>query len=95
MRLSRAVFATAIVIYFSAAADSGLSFSKNEGILRVTRAGQELLACQFQPLESPTGGPAFAGSDFIHPLKTPSGFCVTDLQPADHRIILAFGGRGR
>lgn len=35
-------------------------------------------------MENPTGGYGFKGSNFIHSLKTPSGFCVTDLQPDDH-----------
>lgn len=30
------------------------------------------------------GGDKFKGSNFIHPLKTPSGFTGTDFQPVDH-----------
>lgn len=44
----------------------------------------DLLAYQKQPMGNPKGGEKFAGSNFIHPLKTPSGFVLTDLQPDDH-----------
>lgn len=54
------------------------------GVLTVSKEGAALVSYQFQPLENPKGGEKFRGSDFIHPLRTPSGFCVTDLQPADH-----------
>lgn len=39
---------------------------------------------QAQPMEHPLGGEKFRGSNFIHPLKTPSGFTITDFQPCDH-----------
>lgn len=44
----------------------------------------DLLAYQAKPMEKPRGGEKFAGSNFIHPLKTPSGFVVTGCQPLDH-----------
>jgi len=43
-----------------------------------------LITYQAEPMSNPKGGDKFAGSNFIHPLKTPSGFVVTDLQPSDH-----------
>ena len=52
----------------------------------VVKAGSvDLLGYQKQPMAKPVGGDKFKGSNFIHPLKTPSGFCLTDLQPEDHR----------
>jgi len=39
---------------------------------------------QGTPLAKPVGGEKFAASAFIHPLKTPSGFLLTDAQPIDH-----------
>ncbi len=45
---------------------------------------QELIVYQAAPLANPKGGDQFKGSNFIHPLKTPSGFTVTDSQPGDH-----------
>ena len=35
-------------------------------------------------LSAPKGGEKFAGSAFLHPLRTPSGFEWTTIQPADH-----------
>lgn len=46
--------------------------------------GKALLSYQSRPMSHPKGGDTFKGSNFIHPLKTPSGFVVTDLQPDDH-----------
>lgn len=46
--------------------------------------GKDLVTYQAEPLENPKGGHDFKGSNFIHPLKTPSGFVVTDSQPDDH-----------
>lgn len=39
---------------------------------------------QQAPLSEPIGGPKFAGSAFVHPLATPSGFVCTTIQPSDH-----------
>lgn len=52
--------------------------------LSVKVDGKDLIIYQAQPMTSPKGGDKFSGSNFIHPLKTPSGFVVTDLQPNDH-----------
>lgn len=52
--------------------------------LSVPVDGQDLIQYQSSPMSQPKGGEAFKGSNFIHPLKTPSGFVLTDLQPADH-----------
>lgn len=46
--------------------------------------GRDLVTYQAQPMSAPKGGDKFRASDFLHPLKTPAGFCVTDLQPDDH-----------
>lgn len=46
--------------------------------------GEDRITYQAAPLENPVGGQEFKGSNFIHPLKTPSGFVVTDSQPKDH-----------
>ncbi|MGB0369996.1 MAG: PmoA family protein [Opitutales bacterium] len=57
----------------------------NDGLLSIDVDGQALVSYQAKPLVNPEGGKHFNGSNFIHPLKTPSGFVVTDLQPSDHR----------
>lgn len=46
--------------------------------------GKALVAYQAAPILEPRGGEKFKGSNFIHPLKTPSGFTVTESQPGDH-----------
>jgi len=46
--------------------------------------GKDLVDYQTAPILEPRGGAAFKGSNFIHPLKTPAGFTVTDSQPGDH-----------
>ncbi len=49
------------------------------------RCGDQLrFAWQSTPLASPKGGGTFAGSAFLHSLRTPSGFEWTTIQPPDH-----------
>lgn len=52
--------------------------------LTISAGSVDLLAYQQHPMANPVGGDKFKGSNFIHPLKTPSGFVITDLQPSDH-----------
>ncbi len=52
--------------------------------LTVPVGGENLVQYQSRPMSTPKGGEKFKGSNFIHPLKTPSGFVVSDLQPGDH-----------
>jgi len=59
-------------------------FAADEGQLVVKVDGRELITYQQAPMTAPKGGDKFKGSNFLHPLKTPSGFVVTDLQPGDH-----------
>lgn len=51
---------------------------------RIAVDPEGLVIYQARPLVHPVGGDAFRGSNFIHPLKTPSGFVITGHQPADH-----------
>ncbi|MBW8014886.1 MAG: hypothetical protein FVQ82_01750 [Planctomycetes bacterium] len=56
-----------------------------EGEKLVVKAGDvDLVTYQNKPMANPKGGDKFKGSNFIHPLKTLSGFTLTDLQPGDH-----------
>ncbi|MEX0323140.1 MAG: DUF6807 family protein [Puniceicoccaceae bacterium] len=54
----------------------------DEGVVAVDEVG--LVNYQAVPIADPVGGDQFKGSNFIHPLKTPSGFTITDSQPEDH-----------
>ncbi len=56
----------------------------DEGQLTVKVDGRELITYQQAPMTAPKGGDKFKASNFFHPLKTPAGFVVTDLQPGDH-----------
>lgn len=57
---------------------------EDENQVAIAVDGKDLVVYQAAPLKTPTGGEKFKGSNFIHPLKTPSGFIVTDSQPKDH-----------
>jgi hypothetical protein len=84
MMLNRSVVLVVSLVSMVGATFSELSSNESEGMLSIHRDGQEVLAYQVIPLSNPKGGEKFKGSNFIYPLKTPSGFCVTDLQPDDH-----------
>ncbi len=69
-----------------AAADQAEKWTTAEQNGRIeAKYGETLmLAWQKQPLANPSGGEKFAGSAFMHPLRTPSGFEWTTIQPKDH-----------
>ncbi|MFO7937995.1 MAG: PmoA family protein [Kiritimatiellia bacterium] len=58
--------------------------SADENTLAVKVDGKELVSYQAGPMSNPKGGDKFRASDFLHPVKTPSGFTVTGIQPDDH-----------
>lgn len=58
------------------------AFAENQ--ISIPAGDEGLVTYQAAPLEQPAGGENFKGSNFIHPLKTPSGFILTDSQPKDH-----------
>lgn len=72
-----------MVLVVAGMAATGAS-AADDGALTVTVGGKKLISYQAKPMEQPKGGDRFKGSNFIHPLKTPAGFTVTDLQPGDH-----------
>ncbi len=59
-------------------------YSVSEERLEIAIEGTHVLSYQAAPLSNPRGGDRFRGSNFIHPLKTPSGFVITQSQPGDH-----------
>jgi hypothetical protein len=67
---------TVIVFYHIVQAD--------ETKLNVKVGDHGLVSYQQLPMRTPAGGADFQGSAFIHPLRTPAGFLVTELQPSDH-----------
>lgn len=59
-------------------------FQTKDGRLEAVHGDAVIFGWQEKPLANPKGGGKFAGSAFVHPLRTPSGFEVTTIQPADH-----------
>lgn len=57
---------------------------ETDGRIEAKLDGKAVFAWQAQPLAKPAGGEKFKGSAFLHPLRTPSGFEWTAIQPADH-----------
>jgi hypothetical protein len=57
---------------------------EEDGRIQARLNGETVIAWQQAPISNPKGGEKLAGSNFIHPLATPSGFITTDLQPDDH-----------
>ena len=66
------------------AADPVWTTAEKDGRVLALLAERPVMGWQKEPLREPKGGAKFAGSHFIHPLATPSGFVVTDAQPGDH-----------
>jgi len=62
----------------------GLDISTTGEKFVVSAGSVDLVTYQQKPMTKPKGSDKFKGSNFIHPLKTPAGFCLTDLQPSDH-----------
>jgi len=75
---------TALIVLLCASLCITVLAQSDTDILQVTIDGHSLVTYQAAPMRAPKGGNRFKGSNFIHPLKTPSGFVVTDHQPADH-----------
>lgn len=57
---------------------------EQDGRLEAKYGDNLMLVWQAKPLENPSGGAKFAGSAFLHALRTPSGFEWTTIQPSDH-----------
>lgn len=55
-----------------------------DGRIEIRDGGKRVFAYQHAPLKDPKGGEIFAASAFLHPLTTPSGFVLTNIQPDDH-----------
>ena len=72
------LFLTALCLFSSI----GACLSNEQ--VALTAGDKQYVFYQAKPLSNPSGGDAFKGSNFIHPLKTPSGFVVTGFQPQDH-----------
>ncbi|MBT8043511.1 MAG: PmoA family protein [Verrucomicrobiae bacterium] len=63
---------------------AGFEVKNSLGKMEILDNGKVVFGWQSTPIQKPRGGPQFSGSAFIHPLRTPSGFTLTDIQPSDH-----------
>ncbi len=63
---------------------AGFEVAENQGRIEISDGRKCVLGWQLLPLKEPKGGPVFSGNAFIHPLCTPSGFELTQIQPDDH-----------
>jgi hypothetical protein len=82
MFIKKLLLAIILVPIYGYAAE--ILVDKTNGSLVVSKGENALVEYRIEPIKNPAGGSTFKGSNFIHPLKTPSGFCVTDSQPNDH-----------
>lgn len=57
---------------------------RRDGRVEALRDGKVAVAWQAEALVDPAGGDKFKASAFLHPLRTPSGFDLTTIQPSDH-----------
>lgn len=77
-------FAACILAASAAIAAEPLQPVTGEGFIAAASGGDTAFSWRTSPLPSPIGGEKFSGSAFIHPLRTPSGFELTTIQPSDH-----------
>lgn len=64
--------------------DSGLANETGRSVIEFPEGKPPVFGWQKDLMAGPKGGEKFAGSAFIHPLRTPGGFVCTAIQPADH-----------
>ena len=74
-----------VLCHFAQADTDKWTAAERDGRLEARQGDTVAFAWQIAPLTQPKGGPKFAGSAFLHPLRTPSGFEWTTIQPADHK----------
>lgn len=77
--LAAMIWATAVTV-----CPAQLQVTDVDGRIEVRDAGQLVFGWQHENLKEPKGGEKFTCSAFVHPLATPSGFVLTDVQPGDH-----------
>ena len=79
------ILLSALISGVSADTPSPWKTQESAGKIEASQGGAPLLTWQAKPLENPVGGAKFAGSAFLHPMRTPAGFEWTSAQPADHK----------
>ena len=82
--LQRALLIVPVLCTFARADAGKWTAAERDGRLEVRNGDVVSFAWQIAPLANPQGGAKFAGSAFLHPLRTPGGFEWTTIQPKDH-----------
>lgn len=83
--MKRQLSSLAIIALSTASAHADFTVSQENGRIEIRDNKQLVFGWQTAPITNPVGGPKFKGSAFIHPLRTPSGFQLTRIQPDDHK----------
>lgn len=65
-------------------AAAGFEVVASDARIEIRDGDKTVFGWQKGPIEEPKGGEKFAASAFVHPLTTPSGFGLTNIQPSDH-----------
>lgn len=60
-----------------------MRFVRQPDLLQLQIGNRPIAGYRLRPL--PIGGPSVESAAYLHPLCTPSGLCVTEVAPADHR----------
>lgn len=60
-----------------------MRFVRQPDLLQLQLGDRPIAGYRLRPL--PIGGPSVDSAAYLHPLCTPSGLCVTEVAPADHR----------
>lgn len=84
MKLQHLLRFPAFLVASAAIAAEPLQPLTGEGFIGAVSGGETVFSWRTSPLPSPAGGAKFAASAFCHPLRTPSGFELTTIQPSDH-----------
>ena len=72
------------IVASTLAAQAEFKVTDQNGRIEVRDNDTLVFGWQHQQLKNAKGGEKFAGSAYIHPLTTPSGFELTCIQPGDH-----------
>lgn len=83
-KIGLVVTAALVVCIGAFPARAEFKVADKDGRIEIHDGGKRVFGWQHGPLKNPKGGEIFAGSAFVHPLCTPSGFELTRIQPGDH-----------
>jgi hypothetical protein len=80
----KTIFLLLLAALLPATVFAGFEVVETQTRVEVRDGDKLVFGWQKGPLEEPKGGDKFKASAFVHPLCTPSGFGLTQIQPGDH-----------